>query len=1067
MKHIPSCRLQSSHAPARFGFGIFALLASLLLPASLHAVSVKYTASGTFTPPAGVTNITVECWGGGGAGGSVTASAASGGSGGGGGAYAKKLNIPVTAGTPYTVAIPAAATALASGFTQNQQCAGGANITFTGDSSVSVTANGGTGGYCGVATTGTPSGVGGATNASPVYDLEWAGGNGARSPGQWGGGGGAASDLGIGSNAVLNVGGALKAGSNTDHDGGPGGTSGPGGTGNGPAPVSGIGGGGGARATTGTFRGGAGAKGQIIITYSTSVTKTNNTDNLNLGSSWVGGTAPDSVSTAIWDSTLQSPNGTIALGANLALGGITIMNPGVPVIISAGNTLTNSVYIDMSGAMADLTLNCDLALGAANIWDVTNSRTLSLGGVVSGSFSVTKQGGGTAILSAANTYTGGTTISAGTLQLGNGTSGNDGTIASPTIANSGALVYNRFGTNTYGGGINGSGSVTKTGSGKQILTGTNTYTGSTTISGGTLEIGGTGLLGNGTYANAITFASGANLKFSSSATNTLQTGVISGDGSITVDSAAGKIILAGANTYSGGVTLKNGTVESKTTSTTLGTGTVVMGGVGSSGATYITGQPNTNAFTINAPDSGTNIIGATGAGSGFVMTGPVTLNGNLTVQSYFSSVLQSATTRPTLNGGMTGTGNLILDNLSGGTNTITLGVNPINPAGSITAQGGSLGSNVISAVIGANVTGVTQNSATCPLILSATNAYTGNTTISAGTVRLTATGSINNSANLIVGTVPGTAAILDATAAGMTIGSSQTLKGHGTIGGTITVGAGGILAPGTSVGKLTFTNNLILNATSTNQFEFDVAGSTNDQVACVNLTPNGSIIALNITGGTLASGTYRLFDYSGAKTGNFGTPVITSGTAASGLRIVESVTNQINLLVNHLPVATNVNYTRASGLQLRIAITNLMSNVGDVDGDAVYFVDYTSTNAGILADANYIYVPSNSGAEQFTYRARDDYGGTNTGTVTININSNVFGQGKPNISTTGGNPTLTFAGIPGYSYSVQRADDLNFTVNVVTILTTNAPVGGVFQYTDQNNGPLPSPTAFYRLKYNP
>ncbi|MCU0780735.1 MAG: hypothetical protein MUF04_06495 [Akkermansiaceae bacterium] len=91
-----------------------ALALSLLLSGGLHAVSEKFTNSGTFTPPPGVTSVTVECWGGGGAGGSaqrVTSNA-----GGGGGAYAKKVDIPVTPGTPYAVTIPPAAVAPASGF---------------------------------------------------------------------------------------------------------------------------------------------------------------------------------------------------------------------------------------------------------------------------------------------------------------------------------------------------------------------------------------------------------------------------------------------------------------------------------------------------------------------------------------------------------------------------------------------------------------------------------------------------------------------------------------------------------------------------------------------------------------------------------------------------------------------------------------------------------------------------------------------------------------------------------------------------------------------------------------
>ena len=117
---------------------------------SASAVSQKFLTTGTFTPPAGITSITVECWGGGGAGGSAQkptgATGNAGAGGGGGGAYAKKMNIPVTPGTPYTVTIPAAAVAPASGFTNTEQSASGANVTFTGDAGVSVTANGGTGG---------------------------------------------------------------------------------------------------------------------------------------------------------------------------------------------------------------------------------------------------------------------------------------------------------------------------------------------------------------------------------------------------------------------------------------------------------------------------------------------------------------------------------------------------------------------------------------------------------------------------------------------------------------------------------------------------------------------------------------------------------------------------------------------------------------------------------------------------------------------------------------------------------------------------------------------------------
>ena len=98
-----------------------------------------------------------------------------------------------------------------------------------------------------------------------------------------------------------------------------------------------------------------------------------------------------------------------------------------------------------------------------------------------------KTGTGTMNLSGANTYTGGTTVSAGTLQLGDGTT--DGSIAGLSIVDNATLVINNANDLTYAGIISGSGSLTKSSGGLLTLTGTNTYSGTTTISGGVLQFG--------------------------------------------------------------------------------------------------------------------------------------------------------------------------------------------------------------------------------------------------------------------------------------------------------------------------------------------------------------------------------------------------------------------------------------------------------------------------------------------------------------------------------------------------------------------------------------------------
>ena len=93
-------------------------------------------------------------------------------------------------------------------------------------------------------------------------------------------------------------------------------------------------------------------------------------------------------------------------------------------------------------------------------------------------------------------YTGGTTISAGTLQLGNG--GTSGSILGDVgnVADNGILAFDRSDTTTFTRVISGLGSVTQIGTGTTILTGTNTYTGGTTISAGTLQLGNGGTTGS-------------------------------------------------------------------------------------------------------------------------------------------------------------------------------------------------------------------------------------------------------------------------------------------------------------------------------------------------------------------------------------------------------------------------------------------------------------------------------------------------------------------------------------------------------------------------------------------
>ena len=118
-------------------------------------------------------------------------------------------------------------------------------------------------------------------------------------------------------------------------------------------------------------------------------------------------------------------------------------------------------------------------------WFSTSRAAATFGGIISGFGSLTQAGTGILTLAGNNTYAGGTTISAGTLQVGSGTAGS---IVGNVLDNAN-LVFNRADNPTFGGVISGSGSLTQTGTGVLTLAGSNTYSGSTTISAGTLQIG--------------------------------------------------------------------------------------------------------------------------------------------------------------------------------------------------------------------------------------------------------------------------------------------------------------------------------------------------------------------------------------------------------------------------------------------------------------------------------------------------------------------------------------------------------------------------------------------------
>jgi outer membrane autotransporter protein len=164
---------------------------------------------------------------------------------------------------------------------------------------------------------------------------------------------------------------------------------------------------------------------------------------------------------------------------------------------------------------------------------------------------LTKAGSGTLVLTEANTYTGGTTIAEGTLQLGNG--GTSGSIVGDVLDN-GMLKVNRSDAFTLDGVISGSGALNQVGTSTTVLTGSNTYTGGTTIAAGTLQLGNGGTIGSivGDVTN------NGSLAVNRADTFKLD-GAISGTGSFK-QMGAGATVLAGANSYTGVTDVLQGTL---------------------------------------------------------------------------------------------------------------------------------------------------------------------------------------------------------------------------------------------------------------------------------------------------------------------------------------------------------------------------------------------------------------------------------------------------------------------------------------------------------------------------
>jgi autotransporter-associated beta strand protein len=256
------------------------------------------------------------------------------------------------------------------------------------------------------------------------------------------------------------------------------------------------------------------------------------------------GSFSSNISTGSIGGTYDTQSFTSTVSSNITgnatltkIGGGTMTITGTvssPVTISAG---TLEIGVGTTGSIAgNVVDNATLGFNRSNAYTIA--------GNISGSGAFDQDGTATLTLTGSDTYTGGTNINSGTLQIGN-----NGTVGSITgnITDNSALIFNRSNATHFSATISGSGTVTKAGSGTLNLPGTNTYSGGTTVSAGTLIAGNASTLGSG----SVTVDGGAMLQFVNSLHGTLVVPAFTVQSGGTVDLGKTDLLInyTGTNPY--------------------------------------------------------------------------------------------------------------------------------------------------------------------------------------------------------------------------------------------------------------------------------------------------------------------------------------------------------------------------------------------------------------------------------------------------------------------------------------------------------------------------------------
>ncbi|QJD71154.1 autotransporter-associated beta strand repeat-containing protein [Marinobacterium sp. LSUCC0821] len=621
------------------------------------------------------------------------------------------------------------------------------------------------------------------------------------------------------------------------------------------------------------------------------------------GSITIGGTvnaAQVKTSSGSFDVNIGS---SLTVGSSGSTSDVALSNAGTWTVANAANIYAGNLHLmsafrtttsgsgDILFKVATLTGAGSVTIADSDTLTVEQSSDSSFDGAIAGASSLVKSGNGSLTITAANSYSGLTTVSSGTLKVTNDLS--LGTAAGGVLISSGA-VLDLYGVDvlseplTLAGGTvkdlssswsgnilltadssfdvgssdtlsisgvisdagNGYG-ITKLGTGTLSLAGTNTFSGDVTISAGGLAVSGAladsvDVLNGGTYtvassdtiqslsgAGNVVIGSGFTLTTGDAGDDTIS-GVISGAGALNKQ-GAGTLTLTAANTYSGGTDITGGTIKLGASST----GSVTNGPLG------------TDAVTIH--------FGAALDLAGHTLSNAIALEG--TGVSSSGAIYNSSSTAVELSGTMTLAGDATINSINGGALTVSGDVDGAHVL-TIDTEGVSSDAAVtLNGVLGGTtaLTGLTVSAGTDQLSLNSAATLSGPVALTSGDLALNAALTVSGSSAFVI-TSSGT--VTDGTS-GYVSASKLALKGTGSFTLDSTSNAIGTLAAGnddsTAIGALNFVNSTGFTVGSVNPTGInssgavDITAETGDITLTEGITGT-SIVAYAKTGNIVVSG---------------------------------------------------------------------------------------------------------------------------------------------------------------------------------------------------------------------